>query len=225
MTPPRRTTDEIAASPSLAARFRSPALELLDGREYRQPLPSATVVAAVVALASAFDAEPYGLRVGVREQVIAPPRDLLRPEVSLLHAGAPRCAPAATPAALVALAVLVVERSDDAHERLVRYAASGLAEVWVLALEDGVGAAYGAPVDRRFRRRSLLLPGEPYAPEALPWARVVPLRPRRERDEAAHAPQPSSASSPSSSSSISKRSPSTSMTSPGATRRFRRVSG
>jgi hypothetical protein len=225
MPPTRLTLDDIAASPRLAARFRSPALELLDGREHRHPLPSAAQVAAVVRLASAFDRDAYGLRVGVRERVAAPPYDLLRPDVALLRPGAPRCGAAATPAALVALAVLAVERVDDALERLLRYAAAGIVEAWVLAVEEGVGAAYAAPSAGRYRRRSLLLPGEPCAPETLPWARVVPLA--RASASTAVMPQPSSstgAPAESVSSAISKVSPPTSMTSPGTTRRLRRVS-
>ena len=227
MAPDRLTLDDIAASPRLGRRFRSPALELLDGRECRHPLPSAAQVAAVVRLASAFDRDAYGLRVGVRERVAVPPYDLLRPDVSLLRAGAPRCGPAATPAALVALAVLAVERVDDVQVRLLRYAAAGLAEVWVLAVEEGIGVAYAAPSAGRYRRRSLLLPGEPCAPEALPWAQVIAL----DRPAAALTSQDSgpagvvtSAAVPSSSA-ISKVSPATSITSPDTSRRLRRVSG
>lgn len=220
----RLTLDDINASPELTARFRSPAVELLDGRVQHQPLPAAAQVECVVRIASAFDHDAYGLRVGVRESVAAPPHDLLRPELLLLHPGATRCAPAPTPAAFVALVLLAVDHVDAAQERLSRYAVAGVSEVWVVAIEDWVAAAYSAPSAGRYRRRSLLLPGEPCAPDALPWARVVVLPRTRPSAQAASAArlQPASAAS---SSSISKRSPATSMTSPGASRRLRRVSG
>lgn len=227
----RLTLDQIAASPLLTARFRSSAVELLEGREQRRALPSPALVAAVVRLAAAFDRDAYGLRVTVREAVAAPPHDLLRPDIGLLRPRAPRCAPAATPAAHLALAVLAAAHADEVGERLRRYALAGIAEVWVLSVVEALGVAYADPSAGRYRRRWLLLPGEPCAPEALPWARVVPLlrddaataTPRRAGDlaTAGAAPQPSASSS----SSISKRSPATSITSPGTSRRLRRVSG
>lgn len=206
---PRRTLAEVAADPVLVARFRSPAVELVDGVERRQPPPSAAVVRVAVAVAAAFDDHVFGLRVGVRDAVAAPPVDLLRPEVSLARPGAPsagRLAPAS-----VALAVLVVERATEAADRLPRYAAAGVEEVWVLDVDAWTGVTYADPQAGRYRRRELLLPGETCAPRSLPWARVVAL-PRRSVAQA------------SSSSDTSNVSPSTSITSPATTRRFRRVS-
>ncbi len=214
MPPARITFDDLAASDDLAAQFRSPAVELLDGRMVRQPLPSAAVVAAVVRLASALDERATGLRVGVRDAVAAPPSDLLRPEVSVARPMASYARWPAPPAHVLALAVLVVDDEDDVSERLRRYALAGVREVWVLEAAAATGTRYAAPHGVRYTRRDLLLPGEPCAPDDVPWLHVVPVP----RTRVITVPdQPSS-------SSISNDSPSTSITSPGTSRRLRRVS-
>ncbi len=171
----RITFDDLYANPELAARFRSPAVELLDGQMVRQPLPSAAVVAAVVRLAATFDEHAYGVRVGVRDAVASAPCDLLRPEVSLMRPGVLPFARPAPPATGLLLAVLVVDRLELAQERLRRCAVAGVPETWLLALDDGSGVAYGDPQAGRYRRRELLLPGEPCAPREADWLRVVPL--------------------------------------------------
>ncbi len=171
----RFTLADLHADPALAARLRSPAAELLDGEVVVQPLPSAAVVAAVVQLASSLDERAVGLRVGVRAAVAAWPRDLLRPEVSVSLPGVPTCVRPAPPATSLALAVLVVEHVDVAQARLRRYALAGIPETWVLAPTDGIGAAYRDAQAGRYRRRELLLPGEPCAPREAPWLQVIPL--------------------------------------------------
>ena len=210
----RITFDDIHDNADLAAQFRSPAVELLDGRMVRQALPSAAVVAAVVRIASAFDEHAAGLRIGVRDAVAAPPSDLLRPEVSVARPTASYARWPAPPAHALALAVLVVDGLDDVPERLRRYALAGVREVWVVEAPAATGTLYAAPQGGRYTRRELLLPGEPCAPDDVPWLQVVPVP----RARAVTAPdQPSS-------SSISNDSPSTSITSPGTSRRLRRVS-
>ena len=171
----RITFDDVFASPELAASLRSPAVELLDGELVRHPLPSAAVVSAVVRLAASFDEQAFGLRVGVRAAVAAPPRDLLRPEVSLTRPGVPSFVRPAPPATGLALAVLVVDHLERAPRRLQRYAQAGVVETWVVALADASGAAYREPHGGRYRRRELLLPGEPFAPHEVTWLRVVPF--------------------------------------------------
>jgi len=215
-TAPYHSLADVAADPHLAARFRSSAVELIDGRELRQALPSTAVVAAAVGIAAAFDAHVFGLRVGVREPVAAPPADLLRPEISLMRPGAASVAGSWLPADRVALAVLVVDQAAHAQSRLRRYALAGVAEVWVVAVLEGAAAAYREARAGLYRRRELLLPGEECAPEAMPWASVVPLPER-----GAQSPSPLPASSLAS---ISNASPANSITSPGPTRRLRRVS-
>lgn len=210
----RITFDDIKDSADLAAQFRSPAVELLDGRMVRHGLPSAAVVAAVVRLASAFDAHGASLRVGVRDAVAAPPSDLLRPEVSLARSTAAYARWLGPPAAALALAVLVVDGVEVVSERLRRYALAGVREVWVVDAPAATATRYAAPHGGRYTRRELLLPGEPCAPDAVPWLQVVPVP--RERAAAAL--------DQASSRSISNDSPSTSITSPGASRRLRRVS-
>lgn len=210
--------DDLATRADLAESFRSPAVELLDGRLVRHASPSATVVATVVRIAAAFDQQAVGLRVGVRDPVAAPPSDLLRPEVGLLRPTAVYQPWPAPPAHALALAVLVVERLDDAVERVRRYAHAGVREVWVVETETLTGVALAAPAGGRYGRRELLLPDEPCAPSDVPWLQVVPvLRPRSAQGPGHRADQ-------SVSSSISNTSPSTSITSPARTRRFRRVS-
>ena len=210
----RITFDDLAANADLAAQFRSPAVELIDGRMVRQALPSAALVATVVRLASAFDDLAAGLRVGVRDAVAAPPRDLLRPEVSVARPTASYARWPAPAAHALALAVLVVDGVGAVPERLRRYALAGVREVWVLEVAGATGTLYAAPHGGRYTRRELLLPGEPCAPFDVPWLQVVPVP----RARAITAPdQPSS-------SSISNDSPSTSITSPGTNRRLRRVS-
>ena len=171
----RITFDDLYANPELAARFRSPAVELLDGQMVRQPLPSAAVVAAVVRLAATFDEQAYGVRVGVRDAVASAPCDLLRPEVSLTRPGVLPFVRPAPPATGLLLAVLVVDRLELAQERLRRCAAAGVQETWLLALDEASGVAYGDPQAGRYRRRELLLPGEPCAPREAHWLQVVPL--------------------------------------------------
>jgi Uma2 family endonuclease len=210
----RITFDDLAASADLASQFRSPAVELIDGRLVRHALPSAAVVAAVVRLASAFDDLAAGLRIGVRDAVAAPPCDLLRPDVSVARPTASYARWPAPPAYALALAVLVVDGVDEEPERLRRYALAGVREVWVVDALAATGTRYAVPHGGRYTRRELLLPGEPCAPDEAPWLQVVPVpreRPITGRDQA-------------SSSSISNDSPSTSITSPGASRRLRRVS-
>ncbi len=175
MSNARITFDDLYANPELAARFRSPAVELLDGRMVRQPLPSAAVVAAVVRLAASFDEQAYGVRVGVREAVASAPCDLLRPEVSLMRPGVLPFVRPAPPATGLLLAVLVVDRLAPAQERLRRCAVAGVAETWLLALDEASGAAFSDPQAGRYRRRELLLPGEPCAPREADWLRVVAL--------------------------------------------------
>lgn len=210
--------DDLATRTDLGDAFRSPAVELLDGRLVRHAPPSAGVVATVVRLAAAFDQQAVGLRVGVRDPVAAPPVDLLRPEVGLARPTAVYPAWPAPPAHALALAVLVVPRLDDAHERVRRYAHAGVREVWVVETESVGGVALAHPSGGRYTRRELLLPDEPCAPSEVPWLRVVPvLRPRPEREAVRGGGQPAS-------SSISNSSPSTSITSPARTRRLRRVS-
>lgn len=180
----RITLDDLLRRPDLAARLRSPAMELLDGELVRQPLPSAAVVRNVVEVAASFDQRALSLRVGVRDPVAAPPADVLRPEVSLARPGETAFARPAPPAHRLVLAVLVCDRSDLAYLRLCRCAAAGVPEVWVLAVEASDGAAYTDPVEGRYRRRELVLPGEPRSPRAAPWLQVVPLPPRDDRAEA-----------------------------------------
>jgi len=175
----RITLDDLLRRPDLAARLRSPAMELLDGELVRQPLPSAGVVRTVVQVAASFDERAFSLRVGVRDPVAAPPADVLRPEVSLARPGETAFARPAPPAHRLVLAVLVCDRSDLAHLRLRRCAVAGVPEVWVLAAEPSTGASYSDPVEGRYRRRELLLPGEPCSPREVPWLQVVPL-PRRD---------------------------------------------
>ena len=180
----RITLDDLLRRPDLAAQLRSPAMELLDGELVRQPLPSAGVVRSVMQVAASFDERALSLRVGVRDPVAAPPADVLRPEVSLARPGETAFARPAPPAHRLVLAVLVCDRSDLAHLRLRRCAVAGVPEVWVLALEEVLGAAYTDPVEGRYRRRELVLPGEPWSPRAAPWLQVVPLPQCGDRSEA-----------------------------------------
>ncbi|MFN2322094.1 MAG: hypothetical protein ABR510_03955 [Trueperaceae bacterium] len=185
------TVAELDALAAAGLLSEGASTELVAGVLLASASPSAAVLRAVADLAAALGAAAPDHRVEVRAALVAGPRDLLRPEVSLVRpawrpaseawprlAGGRRGAqPAARWAAAgVALAVFVGEDEAPLRWRAHRCASAGVREVWTIAVGERRASRWRAPADGRYTRRDALPLGEPVAPDALPERPVVAWR-------------------------------------------------
>jgi Uma2 family endonuclease len=75
-------------------------------------------------------------------------------------------------------ALLVIEVADssllkDRQDKLPRYAAAGVREVWIVNLSAGAVELHRDPVGHRYRFTCQASPGDVIAPEALPGLRLA----------------------------------------------------
>lgn len=118
-----------------------------------------------------------GARTVVRPLLRLGPADLWRPHVGLV---AERSAlaldhPGATLEPANALLIVLLAPKEAAAERVARYAAAGVRELWCVSLCWGFTVRYGSPWAGRFRSRTLWYPGEALPVAALASARVEAL--------------------------------------------------
>ncbi|MEX2543389.1 MAG: hypothetical protein WD314_16405 [Trueperaceae bacterium] len=74
------------------------------------------------------------------------------------------------------LQLVVASSGGVGFDLVVRCARANVKEVWLLRTAEGLFERLSAPAAGRYRRRSLVLPGESVTLAALPSVRITPLQ-------------------------------------------------
>ncbi len=153
-------------------------IELLEGELYTVTPPGKDHIRQVDRLVSAFADLAARRRAILRVQspVNLGEQDLPEPDLALLKPSEDFYLQGARASdVLLVIEVSATSLSFDLNQKVPRYAAAGVPEVWIVDLQESVVWVFREPAEGGYLLRQMVRPGETLAPLAFPDHEIIAL--------------------------------------------------